>query len=96
MANGSLLLTKEKESQKWWIPGGKHKDGETPTQTAIRELWEETGVTEAMLRVYEEPMPIGKFVCENGNSMTHVFKVTLPDTAAVTLRDPRDTYDNGI
>lgn len=46
---GRVLLTKRKEKivpeadQKWELPGGKLKFGETPQQTVERELLEETG-----------------------------------------------------
>jgi len=33
-----------KDGQSWQLPGGKPDTGEAPPQTAVRELYEETGV----------------------------------------------------
>lgn len=47
--NDSILLIQRGERSKWsgqWcIPGGKIDPGETDEQCAVRELWEETGIT---------------------------------------------------
>lgn len=42
-----LLLQRNKEpfSGFWTAPGGKLESGEDPSQTIIREIWEETGLT---------------------------------------------------
>ena len=41
-----LLMRCHKEDQpgKWGVPGGKAEKGETPTQTVLRELQEETQI----------------------------------------------------
>ena len=39
------LLVYEQFSQKWSLPKGHMEPGETEQQTALRELWEETGLT---------------------------------------------------
>ena len=39
------LLVYEQFSQKWSLPKGHMEAGETEEQTALRELWEETGLT---------------------------------------------------
>ena len=60
--NGRLVLTKEERTQNYWIPGGKLKEGKSPKQAALRELQEESGITEAMLSSCVKPMEeIGKF-----------------------------------
>ena len=41
---GGLLLIRDGWSKRWSLPGGRMGAGETPRQTAIRELLEETGV----------------------------------------------------
>lgn len=42
--DGMVLLIKRKDNGKWALPGGFMEAGETPNQTALRELYEETGL----------------------------------------------------
>lgn len=44
-----VLWTRHRRRSSWEIPGGHLEPGETPRQAAERELWEETGVTQAEL-----------------------------------------------
>ena len=39
------FLVVSKDGQSWQLPGGKPDSGETLTQTAVRELHEETGIS---------------------------------------------------
>lgn len=41
--DGKVLLLKHKKLDMWLQPGGHIEDGETPTETARREVLEETG-----------------------------------------------------
>ena len=55
---GRVLLQRRRDTGQWAIPMGKQEIGETPTQCAIRETHEETGVlTEitGILGVYSDP-----------------------------------------
>jgi 8-oxo-dGTP diphosphatase len=54
---GRLLFTRHR-TRGWELPGGTREDGEWPLQTAIREVYEETG---AELSAIE---PIGQYVIE--------------------------------
>jgi 8-oxo-dGTP pyrophosphatase MutT (NUDIX family) len=55
---GRVLLQRRRDTGQWAIPMGKQELGETPSQCAIRETLEETGVlTEltGILGVYSDP-----------------------------------------
>lgn len=42
---GEILLIQRADNSKWAMPGGALEVGETPAQGAVREVFEETGVT---------------------------------------------------
>ena len=50
---GHWLLCRHKERTTWEIPGGHREVGESVEQTARRELYEETGVTEADIQLLD-------------------------------------------
>ncbi len=55
---GRVLLQRRRDTGQWAIPMGKQELGETPTQCAIRETQEETGVLAeitGILGVYSDP-----------------------------------------
>jgi 8-oxo-dGTP pyrophosphatase MutT (NUDIX family) len=41
---GCVLLTQRKDNGKWCMPGGLADVGEPPSEVAVREMWEETGL----------------------------------------------------
>jgi len=41
----TILLISTQQGRRWQLPKGHIEDGETPEQTAVREVREETGVT---------------------------------------------------
>lgn len=47
---GRWILCRHKERTTWEIPGGHIEPGETAPEAARRELWEETGVSDADIR----------------------------------------------
>lgn len=49
---GKLLICKASGNYGGWsIPKGMAEEGESPTETAIRELWEETGIDVNSLKI---------------------------------------------
>ena len=42
--HGRILLVHDHDSDYWTLPGGIIEPGETPADTAVREVWEEAGV----------------------------------------------------
>jgi 8-oxo-dGTP pyrophosphatase MutT (NUDIX family) len=39
-----ILIIKNSKGKHWGLPKGTHEEGETPLETATRELYEETGI----------------------------------------------------
>lgn len=55
---GRLLLQRRRDTGQWAIPMGKQEMGETPTQCAVRETREETGIAvrvTGLLGIYSDP-----------------------------------------
>ncbi len=64
---GHVLLVKHSYGRlNWELPGGGSEAGESPTDTAVREVYEETGLNVAVERltgVYHDPThPLGEFI----------------------------------
>jgi 8-oxo-dGTP pyrophosphatase MutT (NUDIX family) len=56
--DGRVLLQRRRDTGQWAIPMGKMELGETPTQCAVRETQEETGVlveATGLLGVFSDP-----------------------------------------
>lgn len=54
----NILLEKRRDCGLWGLPGGKLEPGETIVQTAVREIYEETGYhveVVGLLGVYSDP-----------------------------------------
>lgn len=63
-ADGRLLLIKRADSGRYALPGGVQEPGETLTQAAIREVWEETGIAVAvtgLVGVYSDPQHVIRY-----------------------------------
>jgi len=50
--NGEILLQRRTDDGTWGTPGGGMNYGETYTETAIREVFEETGLTVSELKLF--------------------------------------------
>lgn len=62
--DGRLLLAKRTDNNLWTIPGGTMKPGETITQTAIREVKEETGIdveVVSLVGIYSNPQHVVEY-----------------------------------
>jgi ADP-ribose pyrophosphatase YjhB (NUDIX family) len=58
LKENKILLTKRKDVGFWCIPGGSVEDGETVSQSAVREVKEETGLDVELKRlvgIYSRP-----------------------------------------
>ena len=58
---GEILLQKRRDTGQWALPGGAQEIGETPTQCAVRECKEETGIdaeVTGLLGIYSDPAHI--------------------------------------
>ncbi len=62
--DGRLLLAKRTDNDLWTIPGGTMKPGETITETAVREVKEETGVdveVVSLVGIYSNPQHVVEY-----------------------------------
>jgi ADP-ribose pyrophosphatase YjhB (NUDIX family) len=62
--DGRLLLGKRTDNNLWTIPGGTMKPGETITETAIREVKEETGIdveVVSLVGIYSNPQHVVEY-----------------------------------
>ncbi len=78
---GQVLLVKHSYGPlNWEVPGGAAEPDETPTETAVREVVEETGLrvsAERLTGVYYEHQPAGREV------LHFVFQCRLADETAI-------------
>lgn len=58
---GEILLQRRRDTGQWALPMGRQEIGETPSQCAVRETYEETGVrveVTGIVGVYSDPAHI--------------------------------------
>lgn len=85
--DGAVLLVRKKGTERFMQPGGKREPGETPAQTAIREVHEELGLALAE----GDLAPWGEFSEVAANEpdhrvQAHVFHTEVSDGVAQDLR----------
>ena len=63
---GRILTVRKRGTKSFMLPGGKIEPGETPAQTAVREIAEEVGLHLAAV------VPLGHFVAAAANEPGHL------------------------
>ena len=90
---GRVLLARHAEHGEWLLPGGAIEPGEAPADAAVREMWEETGLTVQLTRlvgVFGGPDFIIRY--RNGDETSYVMVVF----EAVTGADADHPKPDGI
>jgi 8-oxo-dGTP pyrophosphatase MutT (NUDIX family) len=64
---GKICLVTSSNGKRWVIPKGSIEPGETASQNALKEAWEEAGLVGAL-----EPEPIGSYFYEKYGGTCHV------------------------
>jgi len=87
-----LLLRRAYPPFDWVLPGGNAEAGESPVETATREVEEETGVKVELERMtgvyYQDDHQAGEFI-------HFVFAASLPDDVPIRP-DPGEVADHGL
>ncbi len=76
--HGQILLQQRRDTDQWALPGGKQDLGETPSQCAVRECHEETGVfaeVTGLLGVYSDPAHLVEYTSDG--EVRQEYEVTL-------------------
>ena len=81
----SVLLVKRRDVPVWVLPGGGIDENETPEESCIREILEETGLHTSILRKVGEYSPKNKL-----SKFTHVFEVNTLDGELVLTDETQD------
>jgi 8-oxo-dGTP pyrophosphatase MutT (NUDIX family) len=74
---GEILLQQRRDTGQWALPGGAQELGETPSECAVRECLEETGVmtrVTGFLGVYSDPAHIVEYT---DGEVRQEYEVTL-------------------
>ncbi|NLA77715.1 MAG: NUDIX domain-containing protein, partial [Clostridiales bacterium] len=84
------LLIKNKRSAHWGFPKGHMERGETPEDTARREVLEETGVS---IDIVPGFVSRSEYTIQNKvEKSVSVFAATTPDTQTVIQREEIEDY----
>jgi ADP-ribose pyrophosphatase YjhB (NUDIX family) len=94
---GRILLVCEAESGVWSAPGGSVDPGETPSDAVVREVWEETGLYTAPIRilgVYGGPSCLVTYA--NGDQTEYVMTVFECEVRGGALRTVTDETTDAV
>ena len=67
---GKVLLTRRRDNGQWCLPSGGMDAGESPSETALREVFEETGLhvrVKRLVGVYSDPNQLVMY--QDGNKV---------------------------
>jgi 8-oxo-dGTP pyrophosphatase MutT (NUDIX family) len=93
---GKILLTRRVDNGQWCLPSGGMDAGESPSETAIREVFEETGLQVGLTRlvgVYSDPNQLVMYV--DGNKAQIVAIHFEAEVTGGTLGLSNETSDFG-
>jgi 8-oxo-dGTP pyrophosphatase MutT (NUDIX family) len=88
--NGRILLQRRRDTGQWALPMGKMELGETPTQCAIRETQEETGILvepTGILGIYSDPAHIVAYTDGEVRQEYEVMLLARPVAGIPTVND---------
>lgn len=79
-----ILLVKRRDIPLFVLPGGGIEQSETPEEAAVREVWEETGLSIRLEKKYAEYYPINCLAAHTHLFMGTVVSGELTDSAETT------------
>ncbi len=104
--NKKILLVKHKKNRRWTQPGGHIEGNETPEETALREVYEETGlrvrlIGERFPREEDFIRPLGiqknRRTTDDGETHMHIdiIYVAIPNDDNDVVLNKEETDDIG-
>ena len=84
---GLMLIVKDREDSKFWnLPKGQTDEGETPWDTALREVWEETNIVIQGPGITSKDLGRHKYIPHKKD--LHLFRVDMPDSWVCPTLEP--------